>query len=138
MRSRAVSHAAAVLALTAVLTAAGSVPPGAAQGPGTPLAVSVTGGPATLDALRLAITTAARTTLGLPQAAIVRVAQTQPSLAPLDASAVENVFAVLSVQPPGVPAEIRLVRVTLNNAIIPWNDAEILLVSNSPETIPVG
>jgi hypothetical protein len=31
-----------------------------------------------------------------------------------------------------------LVRVALTNAIIPWNDAEILLVSNSPETIPFG
>ena len=139
MRSYAVSRAAALLALSAALTAAGSVPPGAAQGPAGPtLAVSVTGGPATLDLLRLAITTTARSALALPQSAVVRVAQTQPSLTPLDASAAESVLAVLSVQAPGVPNEIRLVRVDLSNAIVPWNDAEILLVSNSPETIPVG
>jgi hypothetical protein len=139
MRSHAVSRTAAVLALSAALTGAGSVPPGAAQGPAGPtLSVSVTGGPATLDVLRLAITTAARAALALPQSAVVRVAQTQPPLTPLDASAAENVLAVLSVQPPGVPAEIRLVRVALSNAIVPWNDAEILLVSNSPETIPFG
>lgn len=139
MTSTAVSRAAAVLAVTAALIASGSVPPGAAQGPAGPtLAVSVTGGPATLDTLRLAIATAARVALGLPQSAVVRVAQTQPSLTPLDASAGESVLAVLSVLAPGVPPEIRLVRVAFTNAIIPWNDAEILLVSNSPETIPFG
>lgn len=137
MRPNAVLRCAAALALAAALTAARSAP-GAAQNlpVQTLVPVSVTGGPATLDALRLAITTAARIALGFEPSALVRVAQTQPALVPLDASSAETVLAGLTVTAPGMPPATRLVRFTLTNAIIPWNDAEILLVSNSPETIP--
>ena len=139
MRPNTVRRWAAVLALAGVLTSVRSVP-GAAQGPPAQplLPVSVTGGPATLDTLRLAITTAARLALGFQPSALVRLAQTQPALVPLDASSAETVLAGLTVTSPGAPPATRLVRVALTNAIIPWNDAEILLVSNSPETIPFG
>jgi len=132
-----VLRCAAVLALTVTLAAARSLP-GAAQGPPSLVSVSVTGGPATVDTLRLAITTAARLAMGLQPSALVRVAQTRPDLVPLDASSAETVLAGLTVTDPGMPPAIRLARVTLTNAIIPWNDAETLLVSNSPETIPFG
>jgi hypothetical protein len=120
----------AVLALAVTLAAA--------QGPPGLVSVSVTGGPATVDTLRLAITTAARLALGLPPSALVRVAQTRPDLVPLDASSAETVLAGLTVTTLGTPPVVRLARFTLTNAIIPWNDAETLLVSNSPETIPFG
>jgi len=139
MRPNTVLRCGAVLAVAAALTAVRSLP-GAAEGPVVQVLapVSVTGGPATLDTLRLAITTSARLALGFQPSVLVRVAQTQPALVPLDASAAETVLAGLTVQTPGMPPATRLVRVALTNAIIPWNDAEILLVSNSPETIPFG
>ena len=115
--------------------------PGAAQGPpatGAPVPVSVTGGPATLDTLRLAITTAARVALGVQASAVVALAQTRPALVPLDAASVETVLADLTVTAPGLPPASYAVRMALTNAVIPWNDAETLLVSNSPETVPVG
>lgn len=141
MKLPAVPRCAAV-ALAALLSAAPFVP-GAAQPappppPSPPVPVSVTGGPATLDTLRLAITTAARLALGVQPSSLVRLAQTQPPLVPLDASADETVVAGLTVQAPGMPPALRLARFALTNTIIPWNDAEILLVSNSPETIPFG
>ncbi|HLW48750.1 MAG TPA: hypothetical protein VKW09_13405 [bacterium] len=130
----------AALTLAALLAAA-PARPGAAQGPSAPplLPIAVTGGPATLDTLRLAITTAARLALGYQtSSAVVTVADTQPPLVPLDASAAETVTAGLTVTAAGAPPVTHVVRVALTNAIIPWNDAETLLVSNSPETIPLG
>jgi hypothetical protein len=139
IRSTALLRGTAVLALAAGLTAAPSLSsPGVAQPaavPG-PVAISVTGGPATVDTLRLAITTAARLALHIPASALVRVGDTQPALVPLDASAAENVTAGLNITAPGSASALRPVRVALTNAILPWNDADILLVSNSPETIP--
>ncbi|HKX18013.1 MAG TPA: hypothetical protein VJT33_08400 [bacterium] len=142
MTANALPRWAAAFALAAFLTAVPSVP-GAAQPvpaalPAPLVPVSVTGGPATLDTLRLAITTAARLALGVQPSSLVHLGQTSPALIPLDASAVETVIAGLTVQAPGMPPSIRFARFALTNAIIPWNDAEILLVSNSPETIPFG
>ena len=142
MTPNALPRCAAAFALAALLTAVPSVP-GAAQpvpaAPPAPLVpVSVTGGPATLDTLRLAITTAARLALGVQSSSLVRLGQTSPALVPLDASAAETVIAGLTVQAPGMPPAVRFARFALTNTIIPWNDAEILLVSNSPETIPFG
>lgn len=139
IRSKAARRGVAVLALAAGLAAATSVP-GDAQGPapGLPVPVSVTGGPATLDTLRLAITTAARLMLGVHSSALVTLADTQPALVPLDASSAETVLAGVTVSVPGLPPASHLMRVALTNAIIPWSDADTLLVSNSPETIPFG
>lgn len=142
MKPRALPRCAAVFALAALLSMAPPVPGMAQPVPATPPAplvpVSVTGGPATIDTLRLAITTAARLALGVQPSSLVRLTQTSPALAPLDASAVQTVLAGLTVQAPGLPPATRFARFALTNAIIPWNDAEILLVSNSPETIPFG
>ena len=114
--------------------------PGAAQGPqpGPLVPVEVTGGPAPVDTLRLAITTAARLAWGMQSSALIALADTQPALVPLDASSAETVLAGLIVGVPGFPPANRLMRVALTNAIIPWSDADTLLVSNSPETIPFG
>lgn len=134
------------LCLAAVLTLAALVTGtrlgfGAAQGPPVPPAVpvSVTGAPATLDTLRLAIATAARVAFGVQTStAVLTLTDTQPPLVPLDASASETVTANFVVAAAGLPPAGRPFRVALTNTIIPWNDAETLLVSNSPETIPFG
>jgi hypothetical protein len=127
----------AVLTLAA-LAAGTQTQPGAAQAP--PLVpVSVTGTPATLDTLRLAITTAARLAFGYQTSgAVVTLADAQPPLVPLDASTAETVTASLTVAAAGAAPVTRELRVALTNTIIPWNDAETLLVSNSPETIQFG
>lgn len=140
MRATIVVRLCAFLMLGALVAGVRSAP-GAAQSPSVPpvVPVSVTGGPATLDTLRLAIITAARLTFGYQTSGIVvTLADTQPALVPLDAAASETVTAALNVAPAGAPAVTRMMRVALTNAIIPWNDAETLLVSNSPETIPFG
>lgn len=127
--------------MMAALGAGARSAPGAAQGPSVPplVPISVTGGPATLYTLRLAITTAARLTFGYQTSGVVvTLADTQPALVPLDAAATETVTATLIVAAAGAPPVTRVMRVALTNAIIPWNDAETLLVSNSPETIPFG
>jgi hypothetical protein len=134
------------LRLAAALTLAGLVTGtrlgfGAAQGQPVPPAVpvSVTGAPATLNTLRLAIAMAARVAFGSQAStAVLTLTDTQPPLVPLDASASETVTANVAVAAAGLPPASRPFRVALTNEIIPWNDAETLLVSNSPETIQFG
>jgi hypothetical protein len=137
-----VAAVAAAMALCAPGRGGAQAPPAVRIAPeaaaGAPVAVSVTGGPATLDTLRLAITTAARVALGVQPSAVVSLVQTRPALVPLDAAAAETVLADLTVSAPGAPPVSGAVRMALTNTIIPWNDAETLLVSNSPETVPSG
>jgi hypothetical protein len=139
MRPTIALRVAAVLTLALLVT--GTRPGfGAAQGPPVPaVPISVTGAPATLDTLRLAIATAARVAFRYQSStAVLTLTDTQPPLVPLDMSGSETVTANVLVAAPGLPPASRPFRVALTNAIIPWNDAETLLVSNSPETIPFG
>jgi hypothetical protein len=138
---RTIVRALCAVLVPAILATGALFRPLAAQiSPAPPLVpMSVTGAPATLDALRFAILTAGRLAFGYQTSgAVMTLADTQPPLVPLDASTGETVMAYLTVTAAGTAPVTRALRVALTNAIIPWNDAETLLVSNSPETIPFG
>lgn len=49
-----------------------------------------------------------------------------------------SVQAVIQMMLPGRPPSGHVIPVTLSNVILPWSDAQMLLVSNSPETLSFG
>jgi len=107
---------------------------GGAQ-PVAPLPVSVTGGPAPLETLRLAIESATRAALPEAREAQVQVVDVSPPLAPLGPGASAAVRATVELSSPSGPTQRRMLPVVLTNSILPWSDAQVLLVSNSPETL---
>lgn len=133
-RSPRVRWAAFALGLAAALAAAASSP---AQPP-APLRIQVTGGPAPVGTLALAILTDARVALGVDPDAGLSLERTSPPLRPLGPGDELQLSAVLRVTSPGAPPAVRTASVVLTNAVLPWSDAEALLVSNSPETLPFG
>lgn len=108
--------------------------------PGVPeaLRVSVTGGPTPVEVLRLAILTAVRTMVPEARTAQVTLASTTPPLTELPASSSISVQAMVVIAPEAGTPAYRLIPVTITNVVLPWSDAQVLLVSNSPETLPFG
>ena len=128
--------------LAAVLLLGVTPPPaGTAQGPPAlipPVRVEVTGNPAPVETLRLAIITAARAqVLGAPGGQ-VSLAETTPPLQPLPAASEIALRAVVQVQAGGAEPVTRAVSVHIRNEMLPWTDAQALLISNSPETLAFG
>jgi len=103
-----------------------------------PLTVSVTGGPAPVETLRLALETAVRAALPEAREAEIDVVAVAPALAPLNAGASARVRATVVISSISGPTLRRTIPVVFTNAILPWSDAQVLLVSNSPETLPFG
>lgn len=133
-RQRVSVLAAATLALCG-LPAAG---PGNSQPSPSALQVQVTGGPAPVATLQLAIVTVLRSLLRDARNAQVTLTGTTPPLAELAASQkIAMQAAALVASPAGSPV-VRVLPVVITNVILPWSDARALLVSNSPETLPFG
>ncbi len=128
-------HVAVLAAATLALWGA----PAAAPGPGQPaLQVQVTGGPAPVETVRLAILTAIRTLLPDARNARVTLTGTTPPLADLPAASRIAVQAAVLVAPPAGSPVGHVLPVVITNMVLPWSDAQVLLVSNSPETLPFG
>jgi hypothetical protein len=102
------------------------------------LHVEVTGDPAPPETLRLAIVTTLRTQVPRLRDARLDLEGTTPPLAPLPPSSEITVQARLAASAPGDVVRVRAVPVVLTNTVLPWSDAEVLLVSNSPESLPFG
>ncbi len=134
MRHRICVLAAAALALCGLL----AVAPGDSQPSQGAVQVQVTGGPAPVATLRLAIVTTARTLFPEARNADITLTGTTPPLAELPASSRTAVRAAILISPSGGPAVLHVLPVALTNVILPWSDAQTLLVSNSPETLPFG
>jgi len=114
---------------------------GIAQIPSAPLPpvhVAVTGDPAPIETLRLAILTTARAVVPDARTGQVSLSETAPPLQPLPAASELALRAVVQVVPPGAKPVTHTVPVEIKNQAFPWADAEALLVSNSPETLPFG
>ncbi len=141
MRNPRTRHAALLTAIAAVLL---DMPRGALGGDAPPLLlpqrlhVEVTGGPAPVETLRHAILTTLRTQVPILRDARVDLERTNPPLEPLPPSSEITVLATLGAAVSGGPRFSRAVPVVLTNTILPWSDAEVLLVSNSPESLPFG
>jgi len=103
-----------------------------------PVQVAVTGDPAPVETLRLAILTATRTVVPEARTGQVLLAETAPPLQPLRAASEMALRAVVQVGPVGAKPLVRTVPVEIKNHVLPWADAQALLVSNSPETLPFG
>jgi hypothetical protein len=105
-----------------------------------PVQVAVTGDPAPVETLRLAILTTARTLVPEARTGQVLLAETEPPLQPLRAASEMALRAVVQVGPVPLGAKplVRTVPVEIKNQALPWADAQALLVSNSPETLPFG
>jgi len=67
----------------------------------------------------------------------VLLAETEPPLQPLRAASEMALRAVVQVGPAGAKPPMT-VPVAIKNQATPWADAQALLVSNSPETLPFG
>jgi hypothetical protein len=102
------------------------------------LQISVTGGPAPVGTLRMGILTAVRALVPETRSEDVTLVGTAPPLADLQAGSTATVQAVIQITPPEGPPSGRVIPVTFRNIIFPWSDAQVLLVSNSPETLPFG
>ncbi len=127
--------------LAAILLGVTSPRVGIAQVPSAPLPpvhVEVTGDPAPVETLRLAILTTARTLVPEARTGQVSLAETAPPLQPLPAAAEVALRAVVQVTTLGSKPVTHTVPVAIKNKAFPWADAEALLVSNSPETLPFG
>lgn len=142
--TRSTLRRAALLAIGALaacgLQAASPLPGYGQLGPFVPAAlpISVTGGPAPVSTLRLAILTAVRAQVPGARDARITLLSTTPPLADLPAASTAAEQASVEVAPPaGAPATLAI-PVTFTNVILPWSDAQVLLVSNSPETLPFG
>jgi hypothetical protein len=103
-----------------------------------PVHLQVTGNPAPVETMRLAIVTAARA--AMPEAGTGRVTltETAPPLQPLAEASTISLRAVLQFTVPGGKPLFRMMPAEITNAVVPWTDAQMLLVSNSPETLPFG
>jgi len=140
MRTR---FAALMVAATAATLALGRPFPqqGLAQVPAAslpPVHLQVTGDPTPVETLRLAIVTAARA--AMPEAGTGRVSltETAPPLQPLPEASAVSLRAVLQFMVPGGKPLFRMMPAEITNTVVPWTDAQMLLVSNSPETLPFG
>src|ERR1700730_11286311 len=132
---------AGLIALAAVVLGGPSPQVGIAQVPTAPLPpvqVEVTGDPAPIEMLRLAILTTARGVVPEARNGQLSLSETAPPLQPLPAASEVALRAVVQVGPSGAKAVMHTVPVALKNEVLPWADAQALLVSNSPETLPFG
>ena len=102
-----------------------------------PVQVAVTGDPAPVETLRLAILTTTRALVPEARTGPVLLAETEPPLQPLRAASEMALRAVVQVGPAGAKPPMT-VPVAIKNQATPWADAQALLVSNSPETLPFG
>ena len=125
----------AVVALAGLALAGAG--PGGAQSP-APVAISVTGGPTPVNTLRLAIEAAARATLPEAREAEVDVLGVLPPLSPLNSGVTASAQATVGISSPSGPTQRRILPVVFTNQVQQWTDAQVLLVSNSPEKLPFG
>lgn len=119
----------------------GSPPLGIAEvpeAPRPPVHVEVTGNPAPVETLRLAILTAARTLVPEARSGQVALTETLPPLQPLSVDSEMALSAVVQVQAGSAQPVTQTVPVAIHNEVIPWNDAQALFMSNSPETLAFG
>jgi hypothetical protein len=132
---------AGLIMLAAVSLGVTSPRVGIAQVPSAPLPpvrVDVTGDPAPIETLRFAILTTARTVVPDARSGQLSLSETAPPLQPLPAASTVALRAVVQVTPAGAKPVTHTVPVEIKNQVLPWADAEALLVSNSPETLPFG
>ena len=137
MRERVVG----LIVLAAIALGVTSPRAGIAQVPSAalpPIHVSVTGDPAPVETLRLAILATTRTLVPEARTGQISLAETAPPLQPLPAAAGMALRAVVQVAPVGAKPTTHTVPVELQNQALPWADAQALLVSNSPETLSFG
>jgi len=106
--------------------------------PGGAVQVAVTGDPAPVDTLRLGIETAVREVVPEARTAQVTLVSATPALAPLDPSGGATVQATVQVVSPARAPQLVTVPVAVTNVAAQWPDAQVLLVSNSPESLPFG
>ncbi len=102
-----------------------------------PVRVAVTGDPAPVETLRLAILTTTRALVPEARTGPVLLAETEPPLQPLRAASEMALRAVVQVGPAGANPPMTF-PMAIRNQALPWADAQALLVSNSPETLPFG
>jgi hypothetical protein len=130
--------AAGALALSGLL----GVPSGNGQpvaaAPGAALQISVTGGPTPASTQALAIETAVRTEIPNALDAGITLLSSTPPLSDLPAASTATVQATVQIARAAQPPTTITLPVTFTNVILPWSDAQSLLVSNSPETLPFG
>ncbi len=132
---------AAIVLTGVVLAGLAAVGPGSGQPASvipTSLPLSVTGGPTPVETLRLGIVTAVRVAIPDARTAQVAVTGAVPPLTELPAGSSAAVQAVVAITPLGGAPSVHVIPVTLTNVVLPWSDAQVLLVSNSPETLPFG
>ncbi len=106
--------------------------------PFPPVRVEVTGNPAPVETQRLAILTAARALVPGARGGLVALTETSPPLQPLPVDSQMALSAVVQVQAGSAQPVTQTVPVAIHNQAIPWNDAQALLMSNSPETVAFG
>lgn len=130
--------AAGVLVLLGLLV----VPSGDGQpvqaAPGAALQIPVTGGPTPASTQELAIEMAIRTQIPDALDAGIRLLSSTPPLADLPAASTATVQASVEIDRPAQAPETITLPVTFTNVVLPWSDAQVLLVSNSPETLSFG
>ncbi len=122
----------AAIALAVTLPEAGVAE---APAPRSPVRVEVTGDPTPVETLHLAIVTTARAAAPEARGDHVALAHVAPPLAPLPAASGTAVRAVAQITAPQFRPATRAVPVEIVHTIFPWSDAQVLLVSNSPETL---
>jgi hypothetical protein len=123
--------AAVIIGVTVPRTGVAGVPGRALP----PLRVVVTGDPTPIATQRLAILTTARAAVPEMRSIQIGLAQTAPPLQLLSATAGASVRAIVQVTPAAVPPRTWAVRVEITHTAVARSDAEVLLVSNSPETL---
>jgi len=106
--------------------------------PFPPVRVEVTGNPAPVETQRLAILTAARALVPGGRSGQLSLTETEPPLQPLSVDSEMALRAVVQVTSEGAQPFTQDVPVAIRNEAIPWNDAQALLMSNSPETLAFG
>jgi hypothetical protein len=112
--------------------------PGPSSKSSGPVQVAVTGAPAPVDTVRLGIETAVREIMPAARDAEVTVVSAVPALAPLDPSTNAAVQATVQVTSPARHPQLMTLPVAVTNVAARWPDAQVLFVSNSPETLPFG
>jgi hypothetical protein len=98
----------------------------------------VTGNPAPVETLRLAIIAAARDQVPEARTGQVSLTETTPPLQPLPSDSEIALRAVVQVQAGSAEPVTRAIPVHIRNEALPWTDAHALLISNSPETLAFG
>lgn len=100
-----------------------------------PLRVAVTGDPTPVETQRLAILTTARAVVPEMRGVQISLAQTAPPLQLLPATTGVSIRAVVQVTPAAVPPLTWAVPVKITHTTVSRSEAQVLLVSNSPETL---